>query len=29
VREEHMLRVIENKLLRRIIGPKREEVTGD
>jgi hypothetical protein len=28
LREEHRLRVIENKVLRRIFGPKREEVTG-
>jgi hypothetical protein len=26
--EEHKLRVFENRLLRRIFGPKREEVTG-
>jgi hypothetical protein len=26
--EEHTLRVFENKVLRRIVGPKREEVTG-
>jgi hypothetical protein len=28
VREEHRLRVFENKVLRRIFGPKRDEVTG-
>jgi hypothetical protein len=28
LREEHRLRVFENKVLRRILGPKREEVTG-
>jgi hypothetical protein len=28
LREEHRLRVFENKVLRRIIGPKRDEVTG-
>jgi hypothetical protein len=27
--EEHMLRVFENRLLRRIFGPKRDDVTGD
>jgi hypothetical protein len=26
--EEHRLRVFENKVLRRIFGPKRDEVTG-
>jgi hypothetical protein len=26
--EEHRLRVSENRLLRRIFGPKRDEVTG-
>jgi hypothetical protein len=29
LREEHRLRVIENRVLRRIFGPKRDEVTGD
>jgi hypothetical protein len=29
LREEHRLRVFENRLLRRIFGPKRDEVTGD
>jgi hypothetical protein len=29
LREEHRLRVFENKVLRRIFGPKRNEVTGD
>jgi hypothetical protein len=28
VREEHKLRVFENRLLRRIFGPKRNRVTG-
>jgi len=27
LREEHRLRVFENRVLRRIFGPKREEVT--
>jgi hypothetical protein len=27
-REEHRLRVFENRSLRRIVGPKRDEVTG-
>jgi hypothetical protein len=29
LREEHGLRVFEIKVLRRIFGPKREEVTGE
>jgi hypothetical protein len=29
MREEHRLRCFENRVLRRIFGPKREEVTGD
>jgi hypothetical protein len=29
IREEHTLRVFENRELRRIFGPKRDEVTGD
>jgi hypothetical protein len=29
LREEHRLRVFENRVLRRISGPKRDEVTGD
>jgi hypothetical protein len=29
LREEHRLRVFENRVLRRIFGPKRAEVTGD
>jgi hypothetical protein len=28
LREEHRLRVFENRVLRRIFGPEREEVTG-
>jgi hypothetical protein len=28
VREEHKLKVFENKVLRRIFGPKRDRVTG-
>jgi hypothetical protein len=28
LREEHRLRVFENKVLRRIFGPERDEVTG-
>jgi hypothetical protein len=28
LREEHRLRVFENRVLRRIFGPKREEVVG-
>jgi hypothetical protein len=29
LREEHRLRVFENRVLRRISGPKRNEVTGE
>jgi hypothetical protein len=29
LREEHKLRVSENTVLRRIFGPKRDEVTGE
>jgi hypothetical protein len=29
LREEHKLRVFENRVLRRIFGPRRDEVTGD
>jgi hypothetical protein len=29
LREEHRLRVFENTVLRRILGPKRDEVTGE
>jgi hypothetical protein len=29
LREEHRLRVFENRVLRRIIGLKRDEVTGE
>jgi hypothetical protein len=28
LREEHRLRVFENRVLRRIFGPKRDEDTG-
>jgi hypothetical protein len=28
LRQEHRLRVFKNKVLRRIFGPKRDEVTG-
>jgi hypothetical protein len=29
LREEHRLRVFEIRVLRRIFGPKRDEVTGE
>jgi hypothetical protein len=29
LREEHRLRVFENRVLRRIFGPKRDELTGE
>jgi hypothetical protein len=29
LREEYRLRVFENRALRRIFGPKRDEVTGE
>jgi hypothetical protein len=29
LREEHRLRVFENRVLRRIFGPERDEVTGE
>jgi hypothetical protein len=29
LREEHKLRVFENRVVRRIFGPKRDEVTGE
>jgi hypothetical protein len=29
LREEHRLRVFENRVLRRILGPKRDEGTGE
>jgi hypothetical protein len=29
LREEHRLRVFKNRVLRRIFGPKRDEVTGE
>jgi hypothetical protein len=28
IREEHRMRVFENRVLSRIFGPKRDEVTG-
>jgi hypothetical protein len=29
LREGHILRVFENRMLRRIFGPKRDGVTGE
>ena len=29
LREEHWLRVFENKVLRKIVGAKRDEITGE
>jgi hypothetical protein len=29
LREEHRLRVFENRMLRGVFGPKRDEVTGE
>jgi hypothetical protein len=29
LREEHRLRVFDNRVLRRIFGPKRDEVKGE
>jgi hypothetical protein len=29
LREEHRLRMFENRVLRKIFGPKRNEVTGE
>jgi hypothetical protein len=29
LREEHRLRVFENRVLRRLFGPGRDELTGD
>jgi hypothetical protein len=29
LKEERRLRVFENRVLRRIFGPKRDEITGD
>ena len=29
LREEHRLRVFENRVLRRIFGPRRDGVTGE
>jgi len=29
LREEHRLRVFESRVLRRIFGPRRDEVTGE
>jgi hypothetical protein len=28
LKEEHRLRVFENRMLRRIFGPKKDELTG-
>jgi hypothetical protein len=29
LRDEHRLRIFENRVLRRIFGPKRDEMTGE
>jgi hypothetical protein len=29
LREERRLRVFENRVLKRVLGPKRDEVTGE
>jgi hypothetical protein len=29
LREKHILRVFENRVLRRIFGPKRDEIMGE
>jgi hypothetical protein len=29
IKEEHRLRVFENRVLRRIFGPKKDEVNGE
>jgi hypothetical protein len=29
LREEHRLRVVENRVLRKVFGPKRDEVSGE
>jgi len=29
MREEHTMRVFESKMLRNIVGPRRDEVTGE
>jgi hypothetical protein len=29
LRDKHRLRVFENRVLRRIFGPKRDEITGE
>jgi hypothetical protein len=29
LREEHRLRAFENRILRRIFGPKRDDITGE
>jgi hypothetical protein len=29
LREEYRLRVFENRVLRRVFGPKKDEVTGE
>jgi hypothetical protein len=29
LREEHRLRVFENRVLRRVFGPRKDEITGE
>jgi len=29
MKEEHRLMIVENRVLRRIFGPKKDEVTGE
>jgi hypothetical protein len=29
IKEEHILRVFENRVLKRIFGPKRDDITGE
>jgi hypothetical protein len=29
IKEEHRMRVLENRVMRRMFGPKRDEVTGE
>jgi hypothetical protein len=29
IKEEHRLRVFENRVLRKVFGPKRDEVAGE